>query len=197
MKDRMVNRILFGLALATLLSLSTTTMAGYDIQVNAVADFLKDIIVVAVVPATCPPHANCISAEADLVEELQKYTKFAIVPPDRVRQTMLEAGMKQIDDATRVDLAERLHADTFLLPVVTESGTESQGAVGVWSGSVMTMVDSQVSKGGVQLTLIASKSGKVLMQAAGFGESEWRAKKGVLRKVFQSILTKVLGPPTK
>jgi hypothetical protein len=55
---------------------------------------------------------------------------------------------------------------------------------------------SQVAKGNVQLLLIAAKSGKTLMQGTGFGESEWRSKKGVLRKVFQSILAKAFGSST-
>lgn len=176
--------------------LATIVLAGYDVQVNTVPDFLKDVDTVAVVPMTCPSRVNCISAETDLVQELQKYGKFTVIPAERVRQAMLEAEIKEIDDSTRSTLAERLHADAFLLPVITESGTESQGGVGVWTGYTLTMVDSQVAKGNVQLLLIASKSGKILMQGAGFGESEWRSKKGVLRKVFQSILAKAFGSST-
>ena len=194
MNERIIRWSGSGVGICSLLA--PIVLAGYDVQVNTVPDFLKDITVVAVVPATCPPRVNCISAESDLAQELQKYGKFTVIPAERVRQAMIEAEIKQIDDTTRFTLAEKLHADAFLLPVIAESGTESQGGVGVWTGYTVTIVDSQVAKGNVQLLLIASKSGKTLMQGTGFGESEWRSKKGVLRKVFHSILAKAFGSPT-
>ena len=55
--------------------------------------------------------------------------------------------------------------------------------------------DVEYSKASAELRLIRASDGKVLLQGTGFGESDFRAGKGVVRKIFRQILKEAFGAP--
>ena len=167
--------------------------AGYDVQVTASPEIRTTVKSVAVSPATCPKDVNCVWIERELEEDLVHYRELTVVSATRVRQVMLELAIETINDESRAALAEELKIDAFLIPVVGHSGSESAGAVGVWTGTTVIMTDSSIAKGSAELHLVRASDGKALMRGSGFGESEFRSGKGVVRKVFRQILSKTFG----
>jgi hypothetical protein len=171
------------------------TFPGYDVQVTASPEIRSTIMAIAVIPVSCPRDVNCVWIERALLDDLRQYPEFTVVSTSRVREVMLALGVETIDNAARTALADALKVDAFLVPVVGHSGTESQGAVGIWTGTTVIMTDSSVSKGSVELHLLRASDGKALLRGSGFGESEFRSGKGVVRKVFRQILREAFGSP--
>ena len=171
--------------------------SGYDVQVTASPEIGTTVKSIAVSPATCPKDVNCVWIERKLEEDLVQYRELTVVSATRVREVMLELGIETIGDESRTTLAAELKVDAFLIPVVGHSGSESEGAVGVWTGTTVIMTDSSVAKGSAELHLVRASDGKALMRGSGFGKSEFRSGKGVVRKVFRQILSKTFGPPDR
>ena len=184
-----VDYVLRVLCLATIVAWSWGSFAGYDVRVNSVPNFLEGVKSIAIVPATCSASANCIAAEQDLALALQKYKRFTVIPAEAVRQAMMEAGFKNIDESALNSLRTSLNADVFLIPTV---GAETSSTPGVWAGAFV-ITGSDVSTGSLHLTLVDAKTGRTLMDAAGFGESDLRSRKGVVKHTIQEILLKAFG----
>ena len=120
--------------------------------------------------------------------ELRAYGKYQVVVSSRVREALLEMGLEKLDDAGRRDLAATLDVDSFLVPVIVQATNESSGATGFWSGSSFWVTDSPVQVGSVQLALVRASDGRPILKGSGYGQSEWRTRKGVVSRVFHDIL---------
>jgi len=169
--------------------------AGYNVQVTKLPEFDSRVKSVALSPADCPEGLDCVWIEDRLLEDLKRYASIDVVPPSRVRQVMLELEINQVDETSRPVLAEHLHVDSFLIPLVGHASEESAGSISLWSGYSMTTIDDTVAKGRVELLVVGGTDGKVLLRGTGFGESDLRSQKGVIRKIFRQVLIKAFTKP--
>jgi hypothetical protein len=206
------------LFLALLLALASNGVeASYSVEVNRLPE-LENLQRIAVVPGVCPADFDCLWAERVVIEKLVALRRFrfepsktvtdakrnlglqpydgesssisapVIISAETVRQKMFEAGIIGLDEANRRQVAESLGVDGFLQVIVHGSSKETSGSVGVLIGTIVTMVPSDVSKGGVEVRVISADEGKLLLRGEAHGSSEFRSPKGVLGKMIGDIL---------
>ncbi len=166
---------------------------GYSVDISSVPDFRESIRVVAMAPGTCPDDIDCLWIEERVGNQMSLYKGITVIPAKQVRDVMFALKIEHLDEQNRAILADKLGADSFAVSIIQHAGTKSSGAVGFWTGYSVSMIESEVAKGTVQLLIVKASSGEVLMKGIGHGESSLRTGKGVVFNIFRRIIDKALG----
>lgn len=168
---------------------STILFAGKKVEVNKSQDFPKGMSSVALMTPTCPANFDSEWLEEKFVKYLVSEFHLAVVPASVVRKAMFDMGIQAVTDQNRAELAKRLKVDAFVVPVINDSGSKSDGVmIFNTAPGIFTATQDKVNQGKVTLLIVDGASGKMLMQGTGHGESEFRSGKGVAWKIFKEIL---------
>lgn len=94
------------------------------------------------------------------------------------------------EDAQKV--ADLLGVDSFLLVVVgnAESHVQSAVALPAFNGGFI-MAPNKRAQGGMEIRVVTAE-GRTLARGSGFGESGWRKGRGVVGKVFGSLVDELV-----
>jgi hypothetical protein len=184
----MIRSLLLAIAL-----LGSLNAWAYTVQVNKTPDFATAFQTLAVLPASCPPDFDCLWLENVIADKI-RVRKVTVIPALVVRQRMFELEIKAITPENLKLLAEKLGVEAFVVAAVDSIATETSGATGVMVGTVFVAGAQKKSSGSVQMSIVSASTGKVLMEASGFGESSARPKKGVVGKAFNLILDRTFTP---
>lgn len=159
------------------------------VDVQKSAELEATVKTVAMLPATCPSHIDCLWIDDRLAEEFGKRTPFRVVTARQVKQLLFELGVAAVDDSSRATVLERLHADALVVPIVMHSGKESEGTVGVWSGPTMVLVPDEKKTGRVALAIYGT-DGRQLLRGEGYARSgnDLKKERGVILMTFTEIL---------
>ncbi len=187
---RFARRLATGLGL--LLLASASAQAAYNVEVNAVPDLSERVKVVAIVPMACPATVDCLWIENRLHQDLIRFTSLRVMPASRIRKRLFETEIQTITEENRAAIGERLGVDSFLIPLIHDSGTTSAGAVGIPAGAIVIAAPVEMARIQAELLLIAAEDAKKLLQGTGFGESFGGAAKNVAAKLFRQIIKKGL-----
>lgn len=172
-----------------LLVLATAASAKVTVDVQQATD-LEDVVEsVALLPARCPVHIDCIWMDDRLAEEFAKHAPFQVISARQVKQALFDLGIAVLDDSTRAVVLEKLDADALAVPVVMHSGKESEGAVGVVSGPTVVVVPDEKKTGRVSLTILAP-DGRQLLHGEGHARSgnDLKKERGVILMTFRKLL---------
>jgi hypothetical protein len=176
------------LAVPLLLFLATASSAKVTVDVQKSTD-LEVVESVALLPASCPAHIDCIWMDDRLAEEFAKHAPFRVISARRVKQALFDLGIAALDESTRAAVLEKLDADALVVPVVIHSGKESEGAVGVVSGPTVVVVPDEKKSGRVSLTILAP-DGHQLLRGEGHVRSgnDLKGERGVILMTFRKLL---------
>ena len=179
---------------ALILVCSLPAISGYSIDVNKAPDFPSGAGTIAILPPICPPDVDAIWVAETVAYEVKARYKGTVIEPKQVRQTMFEMGMEKIDDTNSQELAKKMGATSILVVKVSASGTSSTGsAYGTATGTTVSAFSFQLAKGGMEFNLVSIENNKMLMKAVGFGETDWKTSKGVLRTLIEKSLREAFG----
>ncbi len=176
-----------------MLLVPTLALAGYSVDVNSVPDLKGRVRTLAIAPGSCPPGVDCLWLEdklRDAVADHRSAGVMFVLSARQVREKMFALGIDAVDADARAKLAEAMSLDAFVIPIVQFSGMKSSGAVGTVTGSVFGIAQTEIAKGAVELLIVEPKSGAVLMKGIGYGDSGWKAEKGVLLSMFKKMLSR-------
>lgn len=177
-----------------LLFLATGTFAKVTVDVQKAADLEEVVETVALLPATCPPHIDCIWMDDRLAEEFGKHAPFRVISARQVKQTLFDLGIAAVGESTRAAVLEKLDADALVVPIVMHSGKESEGEVGVVSGPTMVLVPDEKKIGRVSLTILAP-DGRQLLRGEGHARSgnDLKKESGMILMTFRKLLEEAFG----
>jgi hypothetical protein len=185
---RVLPRLVLGIL--SLVALSDSAIAGYNVDVQRKSSFAEDVGIVAVLPADCPPDIDCVWLNRFIGQQFSRRPDVRSVPLEAVRQTMMDENIAVFDEAGRQKLAEKLGVQSFALVSIGHAGTKDSGAVAIPMGNSFYIAEDQVAEGSVQFEIIAANDGAILLKGVGHGKSEFRSTIRLLAKTFAEIFVK-------
>lgn len=187
----MKNVAIRGIALLCLL-FSSQLIAGYNVNVAKVKDWSEASGKIAIAPAICPADFDCVWLNETMADYVGAEGYPFTAGPMEVSQGMLEAGVETLDGDSARLVADILGVDSFLIVMVGNSETRANSAVAVpvYGGGFIVAPNNR-AQGGVEIRVISS-GGKSLARGSGFGESGFRKGRGVIGKVFDSLIDELL-----
>jgi len=108
---------------ALTLTLCGYASARYSVNVNVVPGLMERVHTIAIAPGDCTPGIDCLWLEEKLFAELAMHRELRVIPARDVRARMFELKLDELNDQSRVALAEKLGADAFLVPIIQHSDT--------------------------------------------------------------------------
>lgn len=140
--------------------------------------------IVALVPIMCPPGYNCRRLEDQLYVELKKYSIDAI-ESGHVLEEILLLGVERITDASKRRLAQRLGADSLLIPAILHADTKPDS---LWVELTKPWWLKQRSEVEVNLLLLDVDTERILLRGTASAGGRSKSAKGFVLKCFKRML---------
>lgn len=166
--------------------------AAYNADVSKVANWAEAAGKIAIAPAMCPSDFDCVWLNETMADYVGADGYPFTAGPRQVSQAMLEAGVESLDGEGAKQVADLLGVDSILIVAVgnAETRTSSAIAIPIYGGGFM-MSPNNRAQGGLEFRVITPE-GRTLARGAGFGESGWRKGRGVVGKVFGTLIDELI-----
>lgn len=174
-----------------LVMLPAQAFAGYNANVNKVANWQTAAGKIAIAPAVCPSDFDCTWLNREISGYVDKKHPF-VAGPEQVSQAMLEENVESLDGDGAGRVASRLGVDSFLLVIVGNAETHQQASgVILPAGNGFLMAHGNIAQGNVEIRVVTSE-GRSLARGTGHGESGFKKGRKVVGKIVRGLVDELL-----